>query len=169
MTYLPGEELIAVAHQRSPEAILIFDRNGNWVEEIETSWVGGRPLEIEYIPTANEFAVTFQWAAPQLELLSRWGDPVRTIDLTATGISGPSAFAYFDPDHPSGGKFLIFGWGSRAGVTDYDGNLIGEFDSREAFGPTWPSDVALITSGPYEGAFVLTSSMTNEVIVFTLN
>lgn len=169
LTYLPGEELIAVAHQRSPEAILLFDGDGNWVEQIDTTWVGGRPLEIEFLPGTNEFAVSFQWAGQQLAILSRWGDPVRTIDLTATGIGGPSAFAFFDPDHPSGGRFLIFGWGSKAGVADYDGNLIGAFDFREAFGAIFPRDVALITSGPYEGAFVLVSSMNSEVVVFTLN
>ena len=56
MTYIPEENVTAVAHQTTPRAILLFDKEGNLAETLDVSAVGS-PSAIAYIPSRREFAV----------------------------------------------------------------------------------------------------------------
>jgi hypothetical protein len=179
--YLPDEDLIATSLLRAgptlPAAIALYDLHGQEVEQINLTAFGGSPLALSYIPQTNQFAVVFRGAArdQKIVILSRTGAFVREIDLAAQGINQISTLTAFNPQHPSGGQFLIFGSRSgdanRAIVTDFQGQLLSEFNYREAFGLLSVADAATITSGPLSGAFsVLNGSNDNwEVVIFKLN
>lgn len=181
MSYIPGEQLIAVAHTNSPRAILLFRNDGTLDSQIDLSpgSLGqnfGGLIGVAYIPATNQFAVRFQGAGPdplperrKLRIISRTGTLVRTIDLTCTGTVDIAGLDYFNPSDPSGGQFIIIGSSGRVLITDFNGNLVSEFNSRVKLGLLLPTDIAAITTGPQAGAFSIVDSTTGEILVFRLD
>jgi hypothetical protein len=174
MTYVPEEKLIAVAHNTNPQAILLFDNSGVLSETIVLQV--GPPLAITYIPTTGEFVVRVTGAGKErmLFVLSRSGELVRTIDLSGTAIRAVTALTFFNPDHKSGGQFLIVD-GPRvatdpivnlAFLTDFNGVPLSTLDYRQELGILLPSDVATITTGKNAGALSIVDRTSNEVVVF---
>jgi len=172
LSYLPDEHLIALAHPNSPRAVLLFNAAGSLVEQVVTPPPPGGSLRtVEYIPTTQQFAVGFG-PAPLLRIISRTGALVRTIDLAPTGITAVGGVAYFNSAHPSGGEFLILDSGltnDRAIITDFNGNLLSEFNYRDRLGVLNATDVAFISTGPQAGAFSLVDLDSSELVVFRLN
>ena len=177
--YLPGEDLIATSLLRAgvlPPAIALYNLSGQEVEQINLAAFGSFPLAMTYLPQVDQFAVVFRGATrdQKIVILSRTGAFVREIDLAAQGINQIVTLTPFNPQHPSGGQFLIFGSRSqdanRAVVTDFQGNVLSEFNYRETFGLLTVMDAATITTGPQAGAFaVLNGSNDNwEVVIFKL-
>jgi hypothetical protein len=174
MTYVPEDKLIAVAHNMNPQAILLFDNSGVLVETIVLAV--GRPLAITYIPTTSEFVVrvTDQGKERMLFVLSRSGKLVRTIDLSGTDIRSVAALTFFNPDHRSGGQFLIVDAPfpptdpivNMAFITDFNGVPLNKLDYRQELGILLPSDVATITTGENAGALSIVDRTSNEVVVF---
>ena len=128
---------------------------------------------VQYIPGTRQFAI-FAGGVENLgmiRIVDRAGALVRSIDLTPYGLSVFS-FAYFAPDHPSGGKLLVISAASnQALVVDLNGNLLSSFDYRAAFalpGGYTPFGVTQITTGPYAGAFALGGNDASEIIIFSL-
>jgi hypothetical protein len=175
MTYVPEEELIAVAHNRDPRAILLFNNQGVLVETIILDAVGN-PLAIAYIPTTGEFAVRVSdpGRATTLFILTRKGEVARTIDLAQPGIRSVAALTFFNPKHPSGGQFLIVDAPLTANdpiqnlafVTDFNGVALNKIDYREELGILAPADVSTITTGENEGALAIVDRTSNELVVF---
>ena len=172
LSYLPDEHLIALTSVNSPRAILLFNAAGALVDQVVTPMPpNGGLRSVEYIPTTQQFAVRFG-AAPLLSIISRTGAVVRTINLAPTGITTIAGSAYFNPAHPSGGEFLILDGNAathRAIITDFNGNLLSEFNYRDKLGVLQALDVAFISTGPQAGAFSLVDSNGSELIVFRLN
>jgi hypothetical protein len=189
LTYLPGEHLIAMAHA-NPRKIAFFNSDGTFNSEIDLSTPASLPpglgaiTGIEYIPTTDEFAVSFNGAASNpnravvrrtLYILSRTGTLARTLDLTATGTGGIGSLAYYvDPDGNE--RFLILASAGRVIITDLNGNsrnasgfLIGEFNSRVKMGLIERSDIAAITTGPMAGAFAILGGRGGDVVIFRLD
>ncbi len=171
VTYLPDDNLIAVAHAIAPQAILLYDNSGNLVSQIDLSGVG-RPLDISYIPTMREFAVRVSGVGEsrRLHLVSRdTGAVMGTIDLSPTGINAVVGVAFFNPAHPSGGQFLVIDSRStdRAIITDFEGNLLDEFNYRSGLGLLNAQDVSAITTGPQAGAFSIVDTGNSEIVIFT--
>jgi len=181
LSYLPGEQLIAVAHTNSPRAVLLFRNDGTLDSQIDLSPASlgqnfGGLIGIAYIPTTNQFALRFQGAGPnplaerrKLRIISRTGALVRTIDLSCTGTGGVAGLDYFNPTDPSGGQFIILGSSGRVLVTDFNGNLVREFNGRVKLGLLTPTDIAAITTGPQAGAFSVVDNSSGEIVVFRLN
>lgn len=175
-TYMPDEHLIAVALRRrvsTPPQIALYDTHGTLVELIDISAIGGsgNPFRIAYIPPTREFVLVEGTQSSRLKILTRSGALAREIDLASIGIDGVSAVAYFNPLHPSGGQFLIFGFTDRAHITDLGGNPISEFDFREELGLTFVAGASAITndSGRHTVAFTaLESADSPRFVVFTL-
>jgi len=172
MSYLPDEHLIAIAHLNSPRAILLYDNSGSFVEQVNlgvTPFVS--PNAVTYIPATMQFAVRVAGELNKLRIFSRTGALVRTIDLSLIGVDAILGVAFFNPSHPSGGQFLVidsFLTNDRAVITDFNGNLLGEFNYRSKLGVLTPTDVSAITTGPQAGAFSIVDSDGGEVVVFRL-
>ena len=168
--HLPEEGLIAVEARNAQQLILYDKTSGQQAGTIDLSdW--GRPQGLEFIPTTNQFAVSFPapHSPTDIFLFNRDGEHVGTIDVSGTGIVALWEIAFFNPDPSSDGKFLIIGGpGNRAVVTDFAGNLLDEFDYRETLGIIVPRDLASITSGPQAGAFAATDFDNSEIVVFEL-
>ena len=189
LTYLPGEHLIAMTHT-NPRKIVFFNSNGTFNSEIDLSSptaLGpglGQILGITYIPTTNEFALSFNGTASNpnratvrrtLYILSRTGTLNRTLDLTATGTGSIGGLAYYvDPDGNE--RFMILASAGRVIITDVNGDsrnaggfLIGEFNNRVKLGLIERADITAITTGPMAGAFAIVSGRTGEVVIFRLD
>jgi hypothetical protein len=144
------------------------------VEQLNLAVTLGNPRAISYIPRTKEFAVLFTATPQPVKILSRRGDLVRTIDLSLKGIGAISALAFFNPNHPSGGQFLMFEGSNRtvqsyrAVVTDFSGNVLSEFNFRNTLAVTSPTAAAEITSGPDVGSFSIIDSANNEIVIFSL-
>jgi hypothetical protein len=181
MSYLPAEQLIAVAHLNAPRAILLFRNDGTLHSQIDLSPASlgqnlGGVVGVAYIPSTNQFAVRFNGAAPdplaerrKVRILSRTGALVRTIDLTCTGTRGIAGLEYFNPADPSGGQFILIGSAGRMIITDFNGELVREFNSRVKLGLFSPVDIASITTGAQAGAFSVVDANSGELVIFSLD
>lgn len=171
LSYLPDEHLIAIS-SNSPRAVQLFNAAGSLVDQVVTPTPPNGALRpVEYIPTTQQFAVRFGGAL-SLSIISRTGAVVRTINLAPTGITAVGGVAYFNPAHPSGGEFLIIDGNQTAHriiITDFNGNLLSEFNYRDKLGVLQAFDVAFISTGPQAGAFSLVDTNGSELIVFRLN
>jgi hypothetical protein len=179
MTYIPEENLTAVAHQTSPKAILLFDEKGNLAETIDVS-AAGSPSAIAYVPSRREFAVRVTGAGNEKKLfmLSRDGRQSRPpVDLSATGITSVVALTHFGAASGGEGQLLVLDGPvtdvdpitNRAIVTTLDGSLVGGFNTRKSLGVLNPGDVAEITSGPEVGALSIIDRSSNELVVFSMD
>ncbi|HEY0321153.1 MAG TPA: hypothetical protein VGC66_09385 [Pyrinomonadaceae bacterium] len=174
-TYLPSEHLIAVVHANAPRAILLFKTDGTLDSQINLTSLGlGAPTSIAFIPSTNQFAVRFNRPvdpaeARRLRILSRTGTLDRTIDMTCTGTQSISGVAFFNPSHPSGGQFIFIATSNRIVVTDFNGNLVREFNAFVKLGLLTPNDLSAITTGTQAGAFAITDGSAGELVVFTLD
>ncbi|MBV9924662.1 MAG: hypothetical protein JOZ96_06425 [Acidobacteria bacterium] len=180
MAYLADEGLLAVAHSRTPRAILLFDKRGQLAQTVDVS-AAGSPSALAYIPSTREFAVRVTEAglAKVLFIFSRDGRLTRKVDLSATGVTSVAALTHFGA--PRGdfgaGRFLILDAPladadpatNRAVVTDLDGNLLSEFDTRKSLGVLVPGDVAEITTGEQAGALSIIDRSSSELVVFRLD
>lgn len=181
MSYLPDEQLIAVAHANTPRAILLFRNDGTLHSQIDLSPASlgqnfGGVIGVAYIPATNQFAVRFNGIGSdpfperrKLRIISRTGTLVRTIDLICTGTRGVAGLEYFNPADPSGGQFIILGSSNRVLITDFDGNLVREFNSRLKLGLITPTDIAAITTGTQAGAFSVVDASGGEIVIFRLD
>lgn len=173
-TYMPDEHLIAVSLRRrgvTPAQIALYGNDGALVETIDIPAIGGigRPFSIAYIPPTREFVVVEQAQLSKLKIMARTGALAREIDLAPIGINSITAVAYFNPLHPSGGQFLIFGSAGRAVITDLNANVVSEFDFREELGLMFVAGASAITNGPLAGAFTALESIDSaRFVVFTL-
>jgi hypothetical protein len=179
MTYIPGENLTAVAHQTTLRAILLFDKEGDLAETLDVSAVGS-PSAIAYIPSRREFAVRVTGAGNEKKLfmLSRTGQPTRPpVDLTPTGITSVVALTHFGAASGGEGQLLILDGPvtdadpitNRAVITTLDGSLVGDFNTRKSLGVLNPGDVTEITSGPEAGALSIIDRSSNELVVFSMD
>jgi hypothetical protein len=178
MTYIPEENLTAVAHQTSPRAILLFDKKGDLVETLDVS-AAGSPSAIAYVPSRREFAVrlTGNANAKTLFMFSRDGKFTRTIDLSATGITSVIALTHFGAASGGDGRLLVLDAPltdtdpvtNRAVITTLDGSLVGDFNTRKSLGVLAPGDVAEITSGREAGALSIIDRSSNELVVFSMD
>jgi hypothetical protein len=178
MTYIPEENLVAVAHQTNPRAILLFDKKGGLAETIDVSAVGS-PSAIAYIPSRREFAVrvTGTANAKTLFIFSRDGQLTRTVDLSATGITSIIALTHFGAASGGDGQLLVLDapltdadlLTNRAIITTLDGSLVGDFDTRKSLGVLAPGDVAEITSGREAGMLSIIDRSSNELVVFSMD
>jgi hypothetical protein len=178
MTYIPEENLTAVAHQTTPRAILLFDKKGGLAETIDVSAIGS-PSAIAYIPSRREFVLRFTGAAnaKTLFILSREGELKRTVDLSSTGITSVVALTHFGAASGGDGQLLILDAPltdadpitNRAVITTLDGALVGDFNTRKSLGVLNPGDVAEITSGPDAGALSIIDRSSNELVVFSMD
>jgi len=178
MTYLPEENLLAVAHQTTPRAILLFDKAGALAETIDMS-AAGSPSAVAYMPSRREFAVRFTGDANArtLFIFSREGKLSRTVDLSATGITSIAALTHFGAARGGEGQLLVLDAPltdadpvtNRAVVTTLDGSLVGDFDTRKSLGVLNPGDVAEITSGNEAGLLSIIDRSSNELVVFSMD
>lgn len=178
MTYIPEENLTAVAHQTTPRAILLFDKKGNLAETLDVSAVGS-PSSIAYIPSRREFAVRLTGTAnaKTLFIFSRDGKLSRTVDLSATGINSIAALTHFGAASGGEGQLLVLDAPltdtdpvtNRAVVTTLDGSLVGDFNTRKGLGVLDPGDVAEITSGRDAGLLSIIDRSSNELVVFSMD
>ncbi len=157
LAYLPAEHRIAATPVFGPRALLIFDADGTLAEQVSVAPL--RPFAVTYIPPRQEFVVGRRGCNGTLSVLSRTGAFLRTLDLRPAGVTCAAAIAFFNPDHPSGGQFLI---------TDLDGNLIREF-SLDGLGLFSLGDMNVITTGPNAGAFTVVDRSTSTLVVFRLD
>ena len=178
MTYIPEENLTAVAHQTTPRAILLFDKEGKLAETIDVSAVGS-PTAIAYIPSRREFAVrvTGNANAKTLFIFSRDGQLSRTVDLSATGIISIAALTHFGAASGGDGQLLVLDAPltdadpvtNRAVITTLDGSLVGDFNTRKSLGVLNPGDVAEITSGNDTGLLSIIDRSSSELVVFNMD
>jgi hypothetical protein len=176
-TYMPDEHRIAVALRRrgsTPAEIALYSNDGTLVELIDASSIGGlgRPVGIAYIPPTREFVVLEQTQPRKVKVLARTGALAREIDLAPIGI-GLHALTFFNPLHPSGGQFLLFGSAAgnvrRAIVTDFEWNPISEFDPLDELGLSFVKGVSALTVGPLTVAFAAVEDGSSpECVVFRL-
>jgi hypothetical protein len=179
LAYLPEERRLAalIARTAAPfeSAIVVYDGAGREVERIGLAALDGSPYTMTYLPHTRQFALTVSGKAREqaIVLLSRSGEVVREIDLAPLGVTRVAALAAFDPEHPSGGRFLVFGGLEdrvhATVVVDFDGNRNGDFDAQAALGLVECTDVAAITAGPHAGAFIVLDALERETVVFRLN
>ena len=124
-----------------------------------------------YIPDTQEFAISFRTSVTRLTIVNRDGTSVvRDIDFAPIGVQMVRSVAFFNPSHPTGGQFLIHVEpGRRVLITDFNLNVLSEFDAYSALGFTriGENDLAAITSGIYAGAFAMIGD-TGELVVFTI-
>lgn len=188
VTYLPSEHLIAMTNA-NPRKIVLFNSDGTVNSEIALTPAAigqnlGPPNAITYIPTTNEFVVSFNGAgsdpnratvARTLFVFSRTGTLLRSFDLKETGTGGIGSVAYyFDPDGDE--RFIIGASAGRVVITDLNGNsrnasgfLIREFNNRAKLGLIERAQITAITSGPMAGAFAILGGRSNEVVIFRLD
>jgi hypothetical protein len=176
LSYMPDEDRVVISHRNSPRAILLFDGvSGAFAELINLPPPPpGNIRGVEYLPPTQQFAARLGQNPQLVRILSRTGTIVGLIDFSAAGLTAVGGIAYFDPSHPSGGQFLVFeadiaASGHRAVITDFAGNLLGEFDYREKLGVLAATDLAFISTGPQSGAFSLVDFDSSELVVFTLD
>jgi hypothetical protein len=173
LTCLPDEHRIAVA-ARNPAQLFLYGNGGTLEDTVDLAGLAPRnPVLVQYIPGAQQFAFLAggEENAGQIKFLDRTGAFVRSIDLTPYGVSVFS-FAYFAPDDPSGGRFLVISATTdQALIVDLNGNLLSSFNYRTAFDlPTGyvAFSATHITTGPYAGAFALGDNDASEIIIFSL-
>lgn len=173
LSYMPDEHRIVIGHRGGPRAFLLYDGAGAFVETVNVPPPPGGTLRgVEYIPTTQQFATRLTSNNLLLQIRSRTGAAVRTIDYAPTGITTIGGVAYFDPAHTSGGRLLVFDGlvsAHRAVITDFNGLLLGDFNYRDKLNALVAQDVAFISTGPQAGAFSLIDTDNSELIVFTLN
>jgi len=169
LAYLPDKHLIA-AGSRSTQQILLFDNHGNLAGQIDVSAFGA-PIGLDYIPTTKQFAVSFRQSPLIVDVLDGKGNLVRSMDFSSTALDRVASVTFFKPSDPSGGEFMLLGGNGAnlAVITDFQGNVKGQFNYREALGVISPSDVAVITTGSQKGAFSLVDSGDSQLVVFTVH
>jgi hypothetical protein len=175
--YLPDERLIAVTFRPLPDrsgkpAILLYNDQGALVEEIDVPVDKvGLPFAVTYMPTTREFVLRGQ-PPSVLYFLSRKGANVNgRVDLgkTSAAVKSVLGLAFFNPQHPTGGQFLVLDVQNRLVVTDLNGEKLGEFDARKELNVVRPVAVSAITTGPDAGAFAITDPDNSEIVVFRMD
>ncbi|MGZ8780015.1 MAG: hypothetical protein ACXW31_08830 [Thermoanaerobaculia bacterium] len=157
MSFMPDEHKIAVAHLQPQRAILIYSPQGDLLEQIDVTPVG-RPSQVAWIPSTQEFYVRTLEMPATLRVLSRTGALLRDVDFSALGPS-LGAIAHVD------GQLLLFA-GGLLYRTDLAGGVVASYDPA-------PLNVVLpticaVTTGPHAGKFAATSSRNTELVVFSL-
>lgn len=174
LAFLPDEQLIAATHLNNPRGVLLLNEQGQRVDTVDTSGLGA-PRALGYIPTTREFVLAFRdpndaSKARKLFVLARDGALSRVIDLTAAGIKRVAAVTFFNPQHPSGGQFLVIDGQDNVGlVTDFTGTKLDKFSIRETLKLLNPVAVTAITTGPDAGAFAIANAENSEIVVFRLD
>lgn len=172
MTYLPAERLIAVTHQENDPAtpttnrqtILLYNELGKMVETLDVTKIG-HPSGIAYVPATQQFVVRFAETKTMLTVLTRKGEFVRNIVLEAN-VPKFSGFAFFDPAHQSGGRFVFLNTNDGGLITDFNGQPQGTFVQRDLVIAS--SNISAITTGPDAGAFAILDGGNNELVIFRL-
>lgn len=186
MIYLSGEIVMTYTNAGAPgipggrARIVSFDMAGNLVGYQRLFDWNLNPAQVSvgtftYIPPPGsglgQYVLRGITASPSVVLDLIWptdGTLAGTIDLAATGLLGFGSTEFFNPAHPTGGQFLVFGNGYRAVVTDFNGNPISEFNFRDKLRTLGAVDLAYITNGPNAGAFAMIDPANSELIIFSL-
>jgi hypothetical protein len=170
LTSLPDESLVAFGHRMGssgPREIVLYDTSGNLTGTIDIFWVGFQRF-VEFIAPTDEFAVCSDDRPGRIEILSRSGDWIRTIDLSSTGITTIWGLAFFNPDHPSGGQFLVNERYTRRGIViDFDGNPLYEIDLSDV-SINLGYHLSSVSSGPWAGALAGLDGDNSNIVIFTL-
>lgn len=175
VTYLPDEQLIAVAHANNPRGIQLFNEQGQPAGVIDTSQLGaGPPVILSYLPETREFGIVFRNnpAQNQLSRLKRDGTGFSNpIDFAPAGIQKITAVTFFKPSGATSGQFLVFdNTQDLFVVTDFAGTKLSQsFSIRDSLRVLNPTAVTTITTGPDAGAFALCNAENSEVVVFRLD
>jgi hypothetical protein len=173
VTYLPDEQLIAVAHANTPRGIQLFNEQGQPAGTIDTTQLGaGPPVILNYLPETREFGIVFR-NGPQNKLMrlqrngAGFSDP---IDFAPAGIQKISAVTFFNPAKTGSGQFLVFdNTQDLFVVTDFNGASLSQpLSIRDNLRVLNPTAVTAITSGADAGAFAICNSENSEVVVFRL-
>jgi hypothetical protein len=169
LAYLPDERLIAVT-QRNPPALLLYDDQGRPVEEVDIPSSIGTPAAVTYLPTTREFVLRVAQQPATLFFLSRKGaNVIRKVDLQPAGVRAVLSLAFFNPQHPTGGQFLVLDVLNHVVITDLNGTKLGEFEARKALNVVRSVAVSAITTGPDAGAFAITDPDNSEIVVFRMD
>jgi len=157
MSWMDDEHKLAVTHTQPQRAILIYSPNGDLLEQIDVTAIG-RPFQIAWIPTTDEFYVRTVEMPSTLRVLSRTGAFLRDVDFSALG-PAIGSFAHVD------GELLVF-IGGLLYRTDLAGAAIASYDPTplQVVNPS----ICAITTGPLAGKFAVTSARNGEVVVFSL-
>jgi hypothetical protein len=165
LTYISDENLLAIAHERTPQVILVYTANGALKEELDVS-AAGSPFEIAYIPATKEFALRVRETnGTTLRIVNRNGEFVRDLDLGPGGVTAVDSVTYFES---GGGRFLVAGGGRIWVVDSQTGTLLQSVDHRDKLGVLFGLDLSTITTGPHAGGFALVDTTNNELVVFRL-
>ncbi len=167
LAYLSNEHLIAVSEDFCELncSILLYNNSGNLVDRVPVRF---NLLAMDFIPTRKVFVARRRSEPTTLVFFSRAGALLNSIDLTSTGIDQIRAIAFFNPNDPTGGNFLISSSGAthQMFVIDSTGAVRAQFDYQAKLGVVGAGELAQITSGPLRGAFSLIDS--GEIVIFQL-
>ncbi len=168
MTYLPTEQLLAVANMNAQARRVHLFEGGTPAGDVRFGTAPyERPLNVEYLPLTNEFAVRTATDATTVKIYTRTGAFVRQFDPRPIGVSSVGDFAYFTTSSGAG-RLLFLMSGEQGVVTDLSGNRLETFNWRTTLGLIEPNHVTRITSGPYTGAFAAAESAPGSVTIFTI-
>jgi hypothetical protein len=140
---------------------LFSDLNGNDTAFSSTSFVSSN---FTYIPDSRQFVIRRSTPTNVLFIHDRddlGGPPLRSISLSALGLTSTSDVTYFRSDDPNGGRLLLNTL-DRFDVIDLNGNLISQYPNSMHV-----LSVGAISSGPYAGAFA-GINLNNDLVIFTL-
>jgi len=167
LAYLSNEHRIAVAEDFCELncSILLYDNRGNLVDRVPVRF--NLPA-MDFIPSRKAFVACRRSDPTTLLFFSRTGALLNSIDLASTGIDQIKGIAFFNPNDPTGGNFLISSSSAthQMFVIDSTGAVRAQFDYRATLGVIAPGDLAQITSGPLRGAFSLLDA--GEIVIFRL-
>ena len=157
LSWMPDEGKIATAHPQPQRRILIYSPEGELLEQIDVTPIG-RPNQVAWAPSTQEFFVRVIEMPAHIRVLSRTGTFVRDIDLSTLG---PAVGAFTEV----GGELLVF-VGGLLYRTDLNGVPITSYDYS-----SWnilPASIAAISTGPLAGKFAVAAARNTELLVVSL-
>jgi hypothetical protein len=164
--YIPGEKRLAVAHERSPQAILFYEANGTLAGQADCS-AAGSPFAIAYIPPGQEFALRVRETnETTLRIVNGECAVLRDLDLGGSGVTAVDGVTYFEQS--GSGRFLVVGGGKMWVVDSGTGTLLQSFDHLDRLDVRFVIAVSAITTGPDAGGFAVVDHFNNELVVFRL-
>ncbi len=153
--------------------IALYDQAGTLAERLSLAAAlagTGTPGGIGQLADRREFAISLGTRPATLRIVDRSGAFVRDVDFAGAGVVAATLFTYLPPTGTRAARFLVADWtGTRAVITDADGNLVGEFDYRAELGVVEPSGLTAIGSGRWAGAFAIVDDGASELVLFRLN
>jgi hypothetical protein len=168
-TYLNNEHLIA-AILSSPHGFTFYDNHGSPAGNLPVSGAFSSP--VTYIAPFDQLAVRVKEGTgvnPGIRILdAKTGVDVKFIDLTEVFPHGAfNGIAYFNPQHPSGGEFLLFRGADNTGtVIDFNGRVIRTFDAAATLGLYYATSVTAMETPIGCGMFAANDLDRNQIVEF---